>query len=394
METNTTNRRYSVKGMRGSAQQRGLRTPRKGASQETQQRAFLNHRFEPLPIRIAPMLCGMGRAVESGGKSLWKFDNGTEIDLSASREDLAGAAFAYALANGRHLEWESKGVALEDIRSLYSAVRGVCPKENEVNIDFDPTTGKLYFRESVNTDFPDDKCFWLPVGFLQHLDLEERELMGSFLKFTARNAGFCWPDEHMDFAYVLGYMGEEEWFDDNCSCEEFKGYKRSYRGGFIYDLLTEVKESDEQFYHEAFGVLAEESKIPELGDLLHCASEGYKLMEGNSIQYYRHNVNECNIIDFSDDEDYGEYNLLERLLCLCYRTGDPIAEQALECINGDSWNVEMERLYTERVLTTNTDTPLVANEFPMRWARWFSEFVDKIESYEQVIENARERIPA
>lgn len=113
-----------------------------------------------------------------------------------------------------------------------------------------------------------------------------------------------------------------------------------------------------------------------LENLLKAIKDGILLNQHDYISNYFDTPSSCNLPDYADEE----YKMnFERLFAVVYDLVDPIAERAMDCINSEAGNFEIQGLYDRQIIDINVKKDLQVSEFPKKWCVWFSNLYAAIE---------------
>ncbi len=392
MEVAQTNRSFTA-GRTKSFQrnENHNRASRKSSSQIAQQCSFLTTTFDDLPIfDIAPAMLNC-LSIEDGGHLIV---GGYDIDLTENLKTLRKCAESYCKVNNGILP-EPCINPIKELQMLYQAICKCCPSDSEIEINYVDERNELVFLELIPAPYPQCSLAFLSVKFVEYLPPLHRKFFVSLLSLIRVTIGIQFPEDHFDFAYVIGVFEDEMIEDDISEDSEYSDYVTSYREGQARLLFDEILRSPWHQLDTTTSELSEyllelvnASTSPELTRLIEIAAEGLDIMHGDSIGNYRFNLSQCNIQEFdcvSDnfDETFG----FDRLTAFCYgdEDDDPVTSRAVDCINDYAGNYIQEDLYEPHVITPEYDAPFKCSNFPDRWFKWYIKFNEARIKYEQAV---------
>lgn len=368
----------------------------KSIAQKTLQRSFLNHRFDELPIfnNLTFSEYSISLKNEDGRSRLILGDE--SIDFKSNIDRLQQCANSYCKAHGSFCTEVPQGHPFEQIQHLYRAMQSCCPASNEIIINFDYDRNELVFVEYALCDYPQYTCAFVPVKFIERMVPPYRTFFCEFVSLIRAKMGMAFPEDHYDFAFSLGIIDDFDYVDKDEKDDEYEKFSLRYTKGDIKALLNEIESSSWQKLVEAYRCnynricsLISNAPNKELAELVKVAIDGIELMENESICYYRHSLNQCNLEVFNVDEDYYEENLsIDRLFAICYgdEDNDPIVNSVIDILNNSSYDYYKEALYDEKLITPNYNKPFIGSDFPNRWFEYMAKYNQARWNYEQTYE--------
>lgn len=391
MEVVTTNRSDTL----GRTKQKRYiksngKTP-KSSTQKTQQRSFLMHKFDELPIFNQSTFSDYRISLKDEGGEL-HLDIGNErIDFNKNFRNLYNAVCAYCNAHHSICPKIIKSHPFEMIKALYKAAKRCCPENNEIVINYDAVSKEIVFIEYAKSNYPQYTCGFIPVKYIETLDEPFRQFFIEFISLIRVTMAVEFPEDNYDFAFSLGMMDDYYLEED----DEYKDFIERYLNGDIKHLFNEILNShwqelviDCMEMSDRITSLINNAPSNELKELLLIAIDGINLMAEESINNYRHDLNQCNLDEFDNVDYYDEIFTVDRLFCICYgdEENDPIVRSVIGIINDTACNYSQEELYDYRVITSDYDTPFFGNDFPDKWFDFLSKYNKARWNYEQTYE--------
>ncbi len=354
------------------------------ASQRIGQHAFLNESFTAIPaVDLPGGGIPFGQILQENGH-IWNLDQDIEIDAEANIEYLAKGACAYCLLHSGAFEFQPSGNPLHDLWALFQMILKCKPENREVTIDYDFNATRLVFKEYEICEFDYNTLFFLPVKFYEKLPEKLKPLMADCLGYLIACCNLSLPEDHMDMSFALGEWGEEEMLDllNNDADDEYAQLyletMNSYKNGSIaatIEAISHFPADPKEMYDRLESAIAEYEGKP-LGEVLKAIKDGILLNQHDHISYYFETPSSCSLPDYSDEESKIDF---ERLFAVVYDFVDPIAERAMDCINSEAGNLEIQGLYDKQIIDINVKKDLQVSEYPKKWCAWFSNLCAAIE---------------
>jgi len=354
------------------------------ASPEIGQHAFLNESLKAIPaVDLPGGGIPFGQILQDGGH-VWKLDQDIEIDAEANLEYLAKGTHAYCLLHGGTFEFQPTDNPLHDLWALFQMILQCKPKNREVTIDYDFNATRFVFVEYEMCEFDYYTLFFLPVKFYEKLPEGLKPLVADCLGYLISCCNLSLPSDHMDMSFALGEWGEEEILDtlNNYDDEEYAQLyietMESYKNGSIaatIEAISHFPTDPKAMYGRLESAIAEYEGTT-LENLLKAIKDGILLNQHDYISNYFDTPSSCNLPDYADEESKMDF---ERLFAVVYDFVDPIAERAMDCINSEAGNLEIEGLYDRQIIDINVKKSLQVSEFPNKWCAWFGNLCAAIE---------------
>lgn len=354
------------------------------ASSGIGQHAFLNESFKAIPaVDLPERGKPFGQILQEGGH-VWMLGQDIEIDAYANIEYLAKGTYAYCLLHNGSFEFQPSGNPLHDLWALFQTILRCKPEDREVTIDYDFNATRFVFVEYEMCEFDYNTLFFLPVKFYEKLPDSLKPLVADCLGYLISCCNLSLPSDHMDLSFALGEWGEEEILDalNNDDDEEYTRLyletMESYKNGSIaatIEAISHFPTDLKAMYGRLESAIAEYDGKP-LGELLKTIKDGILLNQHDQIINYFNTPSSCNLPDYSDEESKIDF---ERLFAVVYDFVDPIAERAMDCINSDAGNLEIQGLYDKQIIDINVKKDLQVSEFSKKWCTWFSNLCAAIE---------------
>lgn len=368
----------------------------KSIAQKALQRSFLNQKFDELPIFNNLTFCEYGISLKNeNGKSRLILGN-ESIDVKSNIDRLQQCANAYCKAHNSLCTEVPQGHPFEQIRHLYKAVKSCCPADNEIIINFDYDRNELVFVEYALCDYPQYTCAFVPVKFIEGMTPPYRTFFCKFVSLIRATMKITFPEDHYDFAFSLGIIDDFDYVDKDERDDEYEKFALRYIKGDIKSLFDEIESSSwqelvlaYQCNYDRISSLISNAPNKELAELVKVAFEGIELMADESICYYRHSLNQCNLEVFNVEDDYYEDKLsIDRLCAICYgdEDNDPIVSSVIDTLNNSGYDYYPEVLYDEKLITPDYDKPFIGSDFPNRWFEYMAKYNQARWNYEQTYE--------
>ena len=275
-------------------------------------------------------------------------------------------------------------------------MKSCCPADNEIIINYDYDSKELVFVEYARCDYPPYTCAFIPVKFIESMAQPYRTFFCEFVSLIRATMGMAFPEDNCDFAFSLGIIDDFDYVDKDERDDEYEKFALRYIKGDIKALFDEIESSSWQMLVETYRCnydricsLISNAPNKELAELVKVAFEGIELMADESIRYYRHSLNQCNLEVFNVEDDYYEDFLsIDRLCAICYgdEDNDPIVNSVIDILNNNGCDTYAEELYDEKLITPNYDKPFIGSDFPNKWFEYMAKYNQARWNYEQTYE--------
>lgn len=395
MEVVTTNRSSAFGRTRQSRHPKSNGETSTSLKKKTPQRSFLTYNFEDLPIfnQLKYSDYNVSQKVEDGERIL--YIGNERINFTSNFDNLHNAVNAYCKVHNSLCPLIDEKHPFEMIRSLFSAVKRCCPDNNEIVVDYDTRSKEIVFIEYAKCNYPLYTCGFIPVKYIASMEQPYRQFFIEFISLMRSTMCIEFPEDHYDFAFILGLMGDDyvdAEYEESDDCQPFID---RYLHGDIHGLFNEIRNTpwqqlvlDCKEMTDRIVSLIYNAPSKELKELIQLAIDGIKLMADESINFYRHDLNQCEIDEFDNSDYYDDIFIIDRLFCICYgdEDNDPIVNRALDVMNDIACNYEQEELYDYKVITSDYDTPFLGNDFPNQWFDFLAKYNQARWKYEQTYE--------
>lgn len=385
MATDVKNRKNLLDGKKPQKLGESLRERACFAASKEDEYSFLNFQFHDIPVVDLPETNKPFGQVTEGGHKMWDIGYGVKVNADENIETLAGAVETYCRINGKEFKFSKTNNPTHDLSLLLAIANDANETDSELVLDYNEKEKQVVVIEYAQCDFDYCTVFFLPVSFIEKLPENLKPTLLEACRYVICVCGLNEPSEHMDLAVALGEWGEEylddvigEDIDDDDS-KEYREYIENYRSGDIAKLIESAADSPKD-KNEIKAML--EKALPEYIDtkyerLLLAFKDGINLHQGDYLQNYYISPQQCTIEDFDNSEAIID---MARLFAVVYDYNDPIAERAIDALNGDCGSLEVEAMYDRRILTKDLTEKLTPSEFPRKWCRWFGNLINCIQA--------------
>lgn len=294
------------------------------------------------------------------------------------------------------------GNATVDLEHLYKQLCKNMPHDDwDVDIvDTDDGNAPLQFvaYKPIN-DFPFYTIWSIPVKKLETSDEETRKLLLTTFAMLHRCDMYSFPSENYDFAYCCGqyengFSLDEDGrpkFDLEVECDwddDYREWATRYAFGDISGLFKEIAGIESEAFLDGVPVADRLHKMIAdyrqdgygntallniIEELLSLSNEAW--LSDFNINMLRSSFGE----DFCDDmESNDEIMDFERLFFFCYDCNDPIAENVVNCINSEAYNLDVGGMCTCAIVGKDNIGQRMDSTYPARWASANQKFIDEL----------------
>lgn len=294
------------------------------------------------------------------------------------------------------------GNAMVDLEHLYKQLRQNMPHDDwdvEIVSAVDDSIPLLFVVYKPINDFPFYTIWSIPVKKLETSDNKTRKLLLTTFAMLHRCDMYSFPSENYDFAYCCGQFDNEfsldedgnPKFDQEVECEwddDYREWATRYAFGDISRFFKEIADIENETHLDGIPVADRLCKMIDdyrqggyentallniIEELLSLSNEAW--LSDFNINMLRSSFGE----DFCDDiESNDEIMEFARLFFFCYDGNDPIAENVVNCINSEAYNLNVGGMCTCAIVGKDNIRQRMDSTYPARWASANLKFIDEL----------------
>lgn len=275
-----------------------------------------------------------------------------------------------------------KGKDVFDVISkCHQLISAHLPERHGLNIDYSYQSHELVLIEYSTCDFSYYTVFFFPVSCIDTFKGKMRSLVLNFTAFMYRQTPFIWPEDSFDFSSLLDIYEEER--ED----EDTREIINTYRTGDFKRLQDEIVSVDVDDLDKR--ILAQISALSSTdkgiyADLIETIKNGVGLLSEHNLSSFRYFPDDCTIPCYTKEAE-DVILTLDRLFVMCYsldEAKDPMVEMAISSISEETNLIETEEVMDYHILSGNDEKAFEPSKYPSRWAEWFNDLLNNIDSDE------------